>query len=454
MKEKKYKLIGLQIEGIRLIKAAQLKFKPSGLTEIIGKNNQGKSSIIDAIEILFEGFKQSTDDIITHGADKAVIIGDLDEFIIKRVMTGKTNRLEVITKEGFKPQKPQDFLNTLINKLTFRPQVFLSKKPEEKLRSVMEILKIDFTKENIEIADKEAERLIVGRDLKYLGERQEPPEVLPVDTADLLKQKQEIQRFNEEEKEKQYDITFFQSMLKDTDYRIESNTTPVRMAGLLKVQRCLQDVILALPAPIYKSTDAIDQQISNASQTNQQAQNFKDYQAWKVNKADKQAKYEKLTNEIKSLKESKIQKLAETKMPVKGLKIKEVTENNYGLFYNDIYCENWSTSIGWKISLAICAAMQPDLKAIFLDNGEALDSDTRLSLDEWAVKNDVQVILTVVEKIPDTLVEGKFFIEEGRIFNSKGDCLPEESGPEAEPEPDKPAPDKKDKPKYNTQSLF
>lgn len=39
--EKNYKLIGLQIEGLRLIKAAYLKFKPSGLTQIVGKNAMG-----------------------------------------------------------------------------------------------------------------------------------------------------------------------------------------------------------------------------------------------------------------------------------------------------------------------------------------------------------------------------------------------------------------------------
>lgn len=50
--EKNYKLIGLQIEGLRLIKAAYLKFKPSGLTQIVGRNATGKSTVIDAIEIL------------------------------------------------------------------------------------------------------------------------------------------------------------------------------------------------------------------------------------------------------------------------------------------------------------------------------------------------------------------------------------------------------------------
>jgi hypothetical protein len=451
--KKKYKLIGLQIEGLRLIKACYLKFKPSGLTEIIGKNNQGKSSVIDAIEILFEGFKQNTDDMISHGADKAVIIGDLEEFTIKRVITGKTNRLEVLTKAGFKPSKPQDFLDTLINKLTFRPQVFLDKKPEDKLKSVMDILKIDFTTENTQIATKENERILVGRDSKNLGEKAECPKAEPVDTADLLKQKQDIQAGNDTEKLKEFDIKFFNDILNDIAYKIENNTNPSRKAGLLKIQKCATDVITAMPKAVYKPTTDIDLKISTASTTNTQAQAYKDYEKWKVDKAAKQTEYDKLTTDIKTLKDKKIEKLAKTEMPVKGLLIKEVTEGVYGLFYQDIYCENWSKSLGWKISLAICAAMQPDLRAIYLDDGEGLDEDTRKELDAWAIKNDIQVVLTIVQKIPDELSEGSLYIEDGRIFNTKGDCLPEE--PAAETPIDEIEPPKVDpKEKYNTQELF
>lgn len=453
MEKKKYKLIGLQIEGMRLIKAAALQFKPSGLTEIIGKNNQGKSTLIDAIEILFEGFKQKTDDMISHGQEKAVIIGDLDEFTIKRVITNKTDRLEVLTKTGFKPSKPQDFLNTLINKLTFRPQVFLDKRPEDKLKSVMEILKIDFNAENTAIATKENERILTGRDIKNLGEKAEAPKVDPVDTAELLKQKQHIANFNLEEKEKADDIEFFNSIKSDLESYAKQNTDrPLVKAGLVDIKDKTVSVIKTLPQSEYKSSDAIDEQIRTASTTNQQAQTYKDYEKWKADKATKQAEYDKLTVEIKALRAKKIQKLKDTEMPVKGLLIKEVTEGTYGLFYEDIYCENWSTSLGWRISLAICAAMQPDLRAIFLDNGETLDSDTRKELDKWSIANDIQVILTVVQKIPEELSEGSFYIQEGRIFNTEGDCVPEVKTEETTEDIEPPKIDPKEK--YDTQSLF
>jgi|GEM_PF-5667812 len=422
--EKNYKLIGLQIEGLRLIKAAYLKFKPSGLTQIVGKNAMGKSTVIDAIEILFEGFKRSPEDIITHGKEKAVIIGELDDFIIKRVITTKTNRLEIMTKSGFRPQKPQDFLNALINKLTFRPQVFLDKKPEEKLKFLMEILNLDFSEENRKIAEKENERLFVGRELKSLGEIEMPEKVDSVDIVFLLAERQDILDYNEKEKQKQFDINFFKSILKDIEYKYDNNDKPVIKTGLAGIKKAIEDVISLLPLPEFKDTAEIDSKISQANDINRKAQLYSNFIEWRKKKNQKQTEYDNLNEEIKKLREAKVKKLKAVKMPVEGLEIRELKENEYGLFYKDIFCENWARSLGWKIALSICAAMQPSLKAIFLDNGETLDEDSRQALDKWAIENNIQIILTVVQNIPDKLTEGTFYVEEGKIFNSQGDCLP------------------------------
>lgn len=422
--EKNYKLIGLQIEGLRLIKAAYLKFKLSGLTQIVGKNAMGKSTVIDAIEILFEGFKRSPEDIITHGKEKAVIIGELDDFIIKRVITTKTNRLEIMTKSGFRPQKPQDFLNALINKLTFRPQVFLDKKPEEKLKFLMEILNLDFSEENRKIAEKENERLFVGRELKSLGEIEMPEKVDSVDIAFLLAERQDILDYNEKEKQKQFDINFFKSILKDIEYKYDNNDKPVIKTGLAGIKKAIEDVISLLPLPEFKDTAEIDSKISQANDINRKAQLYSNFIEWRKKKNQKQTEYDNLNEEIKKLREAKVKKLKAVKMPVEGLEIRELKENEYGLFYKDIFCENWARSLGWKIALSICAAMQPSLKAIFLDNGETLDEDSRQALDKWAIENNIQIILTVVQNIPDKLAEGTFYVEEGKIFNSQGDCLP------------------------------
>ena len=436
MEKKKYKLIGLQIEGLRKIRAAFMEFKDKGLTEIVGKNDMGKTSVIDAIEILVKGFRKAEKGMTTTGLDKTRIIGTIGEWTIKRVITEKTNRVEVINEQGLSPKKPQDFLDTLINELTFDPQPFLDKSANDKLKFIMDLLKIDFTEDNEKIEKKEEDRLQVGRDLKNKGEFSEPEKVDPVDTAELTKQIDEIREYNDKEKNKLTPINYLQEKFSSFSsaydaVSAEGNPEYENYAKLMKpIVDLFDKTIEKMPRPEYKSTEDLDKQLTNASETNRKATNYTNYQNWKKEKEDLETKKKKLKTEIDKLRNDKLLKLEKIKMPVEGLKITEE-----GLFYNDIYCENWAKSLGWKIALSLCETMQPDLRAIFLDNGESMDKDTRKELDSWAKEHDIQVILTIVDSIPDELQEDAFYIEEGSIFNKAGECIPEVTD---EPEPDEP----------------
>jgi hypothetical protein len=463
MEKKKYKLIGLQIEGMRKIRAALLEFKPTGITEIIGKNDQGKSSVIDAIEILLKGFRHAEKGMTTSGMDKTRIIGTVGDWTIKRIISEKTNRLEVVNKEGLSPKKPQDFLDTLINELTFDPQPFLEKNPNDKLKFIMDLMKIDFTQENTKIQAKEEERLQVGRDIKSKGEFKEPEKVDSVDTADLTRQINEIREYNKGEQNKVTTENFLSEKFSafSNSYETmssEGNPEYNKYAELMKpVVDEFDKMIKTLPKPEYKSTEDLDNQLASASGTNEKATNYTNYINWKAEKEKLGEKQDSLKKDIEKLRREKLEKLEKIEMPVDGLKITEE-----GLYFNDIFCENWSKSLGWKIALSLCEKMQPELRAIFLDNGESMDKETRKELDKWAKAHDIQVILTVVDSIPEELDKDAFYIEEGGIFTKKGECIPEpEEEQVAETAPDDiPAqsiPDiqqKEDHSNYKTPDMF
>ena len=430
MEKKNYKFIGLQIEGLRKIKAALLEFNDKGITEIVGKNNMGKTSVIDAIEILLKGFKYNEKGMTTTGMDKTTIIGTVGPWTIKRVITDKTNRLEVVNEEGLSPKKPQDFLDTLINELTFDPQPFLEKNPNDKLKFIMDLLKIDFTAENERVQEKEDERLEVGRDIKNAGEFKEPEKVEPVDTADLTKQIEDIRIGNEKEKKKINLINTLNEKFATFSNYHQGIEDKDLAAKIKKVVDTFDKMVETLPRPKYISSEELDTKLANASETNKKATDYTKYIAWKEKKEKLVKKQEELKNGILKIRNEKLLKLEKIKMPVEGLKITEE-----GLYFNDIFCENWSKSMGWKIALSLCETMQPDLRAIFLDNGESMDKDTRKELDKWAREHDIQVILTIVDAIPDDLQEGVFYIEEGGVFNKAGECVPEVID---EPEPESP----------------
>jgi len=87
-----------------------------------------------------------------------------------------------------------------------------------------------------------------------------------------------------------------------------------------------------------------------------------------------------------------------------------------GLYYNNIYSENWSDSQGIKIACDLCISMRPKLKAIFIDRGESFGKKRFYELKNWAKKNDIQVIITkVIDSEPKKMPENTYYISEGII---------------------------------------
>ncbi len=87
-----FKIIGLKIDGIRKLSAVEMEFAEKGLIEIRGKNQQGKTSVIDSLEILLKGGRHIETDMISHDKKRAEIIGVIGDYEIRRVITEKTNR--------------------------------------------------------------------------------------------------------------------------------------------------------------------------------------------------------------------------------------------------------------------------------------------------------------------------------------------------------------------------
>jgi hypothetical protein len=86
-----------------------------------------------------------------------------------------------------------------------------------------------------------------------------------------------------------------------------------------------------------------------------------------------------------------------------------------GLYFNGTHCENWSDSEGYEIALNVCLAMNPKLKAIFIDRGELFDKDAQNALERWAKKNDIQIGIAIVDDEVKKSTDGVFYIVEGEV---------------------------------------
>lgn len=457
------KIIGLKVDGIRKLTAVEMEFTDKGLIQIKGKNKQGKTSLIDTIQWIIEGNKKLNADIIQHGKEKAKAELQVGDYVIKRVTTRKSQSLEVRNIRTNKVEKGevQNFLNTFVNDLTFNPRPFLDQTPLQQLKFAMDLFKIDFTELDRQLTALEQDRLICGREVKKFGDLDEgaPEEFKRVDIDALLKARKrieqsnleiraeyeearnkelaEIDKFNEEQRRRAAKIKTIQDTRKANDeeiYKTEEKIKELKrqleqaeswLSGLQETKAELQKEFEELPQPLplkplaaeipepkYHSLESIDQQIAEANANNVKAEAYERWLEKKAEKREKENEYDALDGKIKRLREKKLETLRAVNTGVEGLEIRED-----GLYYNGVSSQNWSDSEAIRISSQLCIAQMPELRTIFIDRGESFDSESLKELELWAIENDIQAIITIVDSyLPTDIEEGVFYIEEGKVI--------------------------------------
>jgi hypothetical protein len=166
--------------------------------------------------------------------------------------------------------------------------------------------------------------------------------------------------------------------------------------------------------PVLSPKDKIRKQIADSEDTNLKAKAYTDAVTKQTQKQAKEAEYNKKTEEIEKLRADKKKKLLDAELPVEGLELRED-----GVYYNDVYSENWSGSESWIISAQLCMSRNPKLKAVFYDGGELMDSECRKAVNDWCVANGIQFIITkVADEVSDNDEPNVFYIEEGEIVDT------------------------------------
>ena len=125
------------------LKLKDLEINPSHTNIIVGKNGQGKTSILKAIRAAFDG--KVDESSIRNGENKAEIIIDLEELTIKRTVTGKGNYLDISNKEGMKMPSPQKYLDGILGEFSFNPISFFEKKAADRKKYLLSAIKLNIS---------------------------------------------------------------------------------------------------------------------------------------------------------------------------------------------------------------------------------------------------------------------------------------------------------------------
>lgn len=401
------KINKLEIENVKRVKAVKIEPAADGLTVIGGRNNQGKTSVLDSIAWALGGDRYRPDQAQRK---ESVIPPNLhivmnNGLVVER--KGKNSDLKVTDPSGKKGG--QQLLNEFVEQLAIDLPKFMEATSKEKAQTLLKIIGVGDQLAQLEQQEKELcnQRLTIGqiadRKEKFAKEQVYYPEAPRdlVSPTELIRKQQEILVQNGENQRKREDLHRLEQEYQKTMQSLEE---------LLQKQKALEsDLAIARMAASDlqdQSTKELEASISNIEEINRKVRANLD-----KDKAEEDAKvyktqYQKLIEEIEQVRQSKKDLLNSAELPLPGL-----TVSDGDLLYNGFKWENMSGSDQLKVATAIVRKLNPKCGFVLLDKLEQMDVETLREFGEWLEQEGLQAIATRVS-VGD---ECSLIIEDGYV---------------------------------------
>jgi len=408
------RIITLNVKDFKRVREVHIEAHPH-VNTIGGRNAQGKTSVLDAIAVALGGKKLMPKEPIRAGSDKSEITVKLDDLVVTRVTTAKTDRLVVTNAEGDQKRGPQDLLDSLWGSRTIDPAEFIRMTSRQQVDTIKRVLGLDFSEQDEKRKGLYDERTLINRTVKTLDgqlagmvKHDDAPEA-EVSVRDIAAALQKTREHNQRLEDFTRDRDRLSTNVKGSKEQIaslEDSLKDVRaMLDSDKADLAAQDERIAN----FKlmATSGLQEQLDNAEGLNQQVRGNarRAETAQELDGSRKQSA--ELTEAIDEIDEAKKMVLADADFPVEGLTFDET-----GLRVNDVPFEQASGAEKWRLSVAMGLAMHPGISVLLVREGEKLDEDSRKLLADMAVEQDAQLW---IEDCRAADGEATVVIEDGQV---------------------------------------
>lgn len=406
------KINTLELENIKRIRAVRIEPSQNGLTVIGGRNNQGKTSVLDAIAWALGGNKFRPSQAQREGSlvPPHLKIQLSNGLVVER--KGKNSDLKVTDPAG--NRSGQQLLDEFIEQLALDLPKFLNASGREKAETLLQIIGVKDRLEELERAETQLynQRHAIGQmaDRKAKFARELPqwddvPEE-PVSVSELIRQQQEILARNGENQRKRARAAQLENQVHLMQERVDNLAQQLQEAS----EQCaaaMRDLATA-----QKSAEDLQDE-----STAQLEQNIRDIEALNVKiranldkeKAEDDARqyrdqYDSLSQEIDRVRNARMDLLNNAHLPLPGLSVE-----NHELTYNGQQWDNMSGSDQLRVATAIVRRLNPECGFVLLDKLEQMDVETLREFGEWLEQEGLQAIATRVS----TGSECSIIIEDG-----------------------------------------
>lgn len=389
----------LEIENVKRIKAVKIEPSATGLTIVGGNNNQGKTSVLDAIAWALGGNKYKPSQAQREGSQvpptlKIVMSNGL---IVER--KGKNASLKVIDPNGQKGG--QQLLDSFVEELAINLPKFMESTPKEKAGILLQIIGVGDQLAELELKEKEiydnrhAIGVIADQKEKFAKEQEyylDAPKEL-VSIADLIQQQQAILAKNGENARKRQNLVNYQLQF-DNQTALVARLKQQLAEEEAKLDQLTQDVAIAQKDAIDlhdESTAEIEANIQEIDEINRKVRANMD-----KDKAEEDAKvireqYNALSVEIEEVRKQKRDLLTNADLPLEGLSVEDGE-----LLYLGQRWDNMSGSQQLQVATAIVRKLKPECGFVLIDKLEQMDQVTLKEFGEWLKREGLQAIATRV----------------------------------------------------------
>lgn len=419
------KITALEAENVKRIKAVALTPSPTGLTLVGGNNNQGKTSVLDALAWALGGerFRPTA-----AQRDGAVAPAHLKVTLSNGVVVerkGKNASLTVTDPTG--RRSGQQLLNAFVEPLALDLPRFMDASDKEKADILLRIIGVgsELQVKDLEIKSLYDKRTFTGQlaqQKKHFAEElisyPEAPDE-PVSASDLIRQQQDILARNGENQRKRRQA---QELTRQRDEAMaEMHRLDKRIAELTaqrdevskkhtllfthamdasKTAEQLQD----------ESTAALEASIRDVEETNRKVRANLEKARAEDEAAQYASDYDKLTGQIEDKRAERMALLNGADLPLPGLSVEDGVLTYKGKHWRDM-----SGSDQLRVAAAIVRRLNPDCGFVLLDKLEQMDMTTLTEFGRWLEAEHLQAIATRVS----TGSECQIIIEDGMVKDAE-----------------------------------
>ena len=410
------KINKLEIENVKRVKAVTIEPTSNGLTILGGNNNQGKTSVLDAIAWALGGNKYKPSKPARDGSmNPPTLRVELSNgLIVER--KGKNSDLKVTDPSGQKAG--QQLLDLFVEELAINLPKFIESSSKDKANTLLQIIGVG---EKLWELDRKEEKLynerraigqIADQKKKFADEQPQYPDAPNelISISDLIYEQQEILARNGENARKRQnrenivnEMHLSEARLKQLKEQLaqEEATHEKLMGDYIEANKSVEDLE-------DESTEEIENSIANIEEINRKVRANLDKEKAEEEAKQYKSQYDNLTKQIQDVRDERTSLLDSADLPLPGLSVEDGE-----LVFEGQKWDNMSGSQQLRVSTAIVRKLKPECGFVLLDKLEQMDIPTLTEFGKWLESEGLQAIATRVSSGE----ECQIIIEDGYVVS-------------------------------------